>query len=317
VDVNGKHPTDAGFDENNVKTWAFVIWRSYANSIPTLIALNNGVPDASSGVGMMWWGNSYNWTGPKVVDALQMWQDWHTKYKIATPSTLALQSDTETYQGVARGEFASTWDFPDWCRSVIRDYNDSVDAGEVAGEKVDREMVVLPLPRAKGFPGGHIDRSVVLSIFKQEPSKGDEHTQNVVEFAKWLTTTENLLKYCEWASAVPARASAAEQFAPLKDDENIKMYFEYALKTANPTFPFSHPIYSRFRDDALTPVLEALANGSIKAKAADQQLVETADQLVDEWVSVTDPAIVAFYAQPPSGWPGPKYPDWTIRRPKP
>lgn len=312
-DVNGKHPGDAGFDDKNVKRWAFVIFRDYANSVPFLAALNNDVPDASSGVGMMMWGNSYNWTGPKVAEALQWWSDWHTKYKIASPSTLAINSDTETYNGIARGEFASTWDFPDWCRSVIRDYNAAVDRGEIAGQKVDREMVILPLPHHEGFPGAHVDRSVTLSIFKQNPYKGDQHMQNVFEFAKWLMAPERQLAYCEWANCIPARQSAATQFSKLKTDENFRAYYDYALKTSNPTFPFSHPIAIKFFNDTLTPILEQLANGTLTGEQADKMLAEAADKELAEWIKTADPDIVSLWSKPPPGWPGSKYPDWKIR----
>jgi ABC-type glycerol-3-phosphate transport system substrate-binding protein len=139
----------------------------------------------------------------------------------------------------------------------------------------------------------------------------------VIDFAQWLTTTENILEYAEWASAVPARESAAEQFSLLRDDENIRTYFQFALETGNPTFPFGHPIQGRYLDEALTPALEALANGTLTAEAADAQLVEAADRMMDEWLETAPPDVVELWAQPPADWPGPKYPDWTIRRPMP
>ena len=315
TDANGKHPGDSGFDEKNVKTWAFGVWRDYTPAILFNMTLNAGVPDGNSAAIQPMWGNSLNWTGPKVLEALRWWQDWHTKYKIATPATLSIGSDAEVYNMIVRGELASTWDFPYWCRTAVRDYNQQIEEGNIAGNKVDTDLVILPVPHEPNSKGANLERSSVLSVFRQTPDKGEAHTQHALELAKWLMTTERQAAYANWANGIPARTSAQGMVAFLQKDENYQAHVKYALAHAAPTFPYGHPVSSKWQTEAMVPALEALAKGSTTPEQAMQQMTEAGDRMLADWVKTADADTVKQWSQPPSWWPGPNFPDWKIRLP--
>lgn len=313
VDAAGKHPGEAGFDENNVKVWGFGRWRENAPAVLFNMGLNAGIPDANSAQIMPMWGNKFNWTGPKAVEVYREWQNWYQKMKVASPATLALPSDAEVQQLIIQGQIGSTWQFPLTCRTMIRDYNKQIDDGKVQGEKITTEMIILPVPTKPGSASGNINRSALLSVFKQNPYKGDAHTQHALELAKWLMNTENAAKYCEWARCVPPRASAQPLITFLKEDENYREHVKYALAHSVPTFSFGHPMAAKIIAEAILPQLEALAEGSVTPEEADAKVKAAADQLVADWLKTADPATVEFWSKPPEGWPGSNYPDWSIR----
>ena len=88
VDAQGRHPTDAGFDESTVKVWGWhqFLARGSGAGIPHLAEftwdrLNKpdlGPPD---------W-RADHWASPEIVEAVQMVVDWVTKDKIQPRSSL-------------------------------------------------------------------------------------------------------------------------------------------------------------------------------------------------------------------------------------
>jgi hypothetical protein len=313
TDANGVHAGEEGFDVNNVTTWGFGTYRGWAHTPLFTMALSAGVPDSPEGIGLMMFGNTYSFTGPRVEELLQFWQDWHTKYQFATPATLAIPNWDETYQMLIRGDMASTFDTPSWCSTMVRNHNDQIESGQIAGNPVDTELVILPIPHHPDSEPGYFGRTLMLSVFKQEPYKGDEHTQNALDLAKWLMEPERQAIYCEYYQCIPTRTSAAENISFIAENENYAAHIAYAQAHTVPTFPVPHPTYIPWVNEGAIPVLEALAKGDTTAAEADAELTAVADRLVDEWLLDAEPEIVELWAAPPEGWPGPLYPDWTIR----
>ena len=110
----------------------------------------------------------------------------------------------------------------------IKAYNGSIDRGEVQGKKADFNVVLLPWPYdPQDGANVNIARTTGLALFKQQPYKGDEHTQNVVELVRWLTSPVNLAMFANWEGTIPAKSSAFPFATQIKEPE-IKWWSEYA-----------------------------------------------------------------------------------------
>ena len=181
-------------------------------------------------------------------------------------------------------------------------YNNSIDKGEVQGQKADFNVVLLPWPYdAKTGVNVNIARTTGLALFKQQPYKGDEHTKNVVEFVRWLTTPINLATFANWEGTIPAKTSAFPYSTQLKEPE-IQWWASWGRSHASYTFPYGHPAVGPVDSDALTPGLIAVLNGQTKPEQAVADWTKKAEQILADWVA-KNPKQAEEWAKPPAGWP--------------
>lgn len=94
----------------------------------------------------------------------------------------------ESRDAFVTGQSAFSFDGPDLV-NLVQERNRQIENGEIQGDPVD--AFVVPRPH---FAGGNEWQSVPVTAlsygyysFKQEPYKGDAHTRNVFDFARFLT----------------------------------------------------------------------------------------------------------------------------------
>jgi multiple sugar transport system substrate-binding protein len=109
TDVNGKHPTDAGFDKDNVAVWAiFWTWTRYTEPT-TLWQFGGGVISED--------GKTATLDTPESIAAIQYWHDLMYKYYVAPPAIPGLPYGGEMYQ--ANG--IAIWWEGTWTGGYMRD----------------------------------------------------------------------------------------------------------------------------------------------------------------------------------------------------
>lgn len=109
TDKNGKHPTDAGFDKDNVVVWAiFWTWPRY--TLPTTLwQFGGGVISAD--------GKKATLDTPESIAAVQYWHDLMYKYYVAPPAIPGLPYGGEMY---AANGIALWWEGT-WTGGYMRD----------------------------------------------------------------------------------------------------------------------------------------------------------------------------------------------------
>jgi ABC-type glycerol-3-phosphate transport system substrate-binding protein len=157
TDVNGKHPLDAGFDQNNVQVWAHEFtWTRYTEPI-TMWQFGGGVlsPD-----------NTEVWLDkPESIAAIQYWHDLMYKYYVCPPAVPGKMWAGDLYK-VGRLAFMweGTWtkgfmnDNPDvWAHTGVAFINSLAPDGHQA-VKFDSHVMVIPA----GVDAAGIARAKVL-----------------------------------------------------------------------------------------------------------------------------------------------------------
>jgi ABC-type glycerol-3-phosphate transport system substrate-binding protein len=255
-----------------------------------------GAPDGSGNNGMQNWGNEWAIRGEPAEMAAQLLYDM-IYVDGSTPKEVT--GITDHMQLFYTGKAAIV---PFWHGIIgaLESYNKGVDSGEIVGEKADFEPLVLPYPYAKEGLNGNVARTVGLSIFKQEPYKGDEHTQNVVDFVRWLQTPVNLAAYANFEGSTPAKAAAFPFTTSMKNPE-ILHWAEWGKSHAwKCSHPIGHPAGGIW--DMMGVHLTAMLNDEISPKEASDRITADADQILADWVK-DNPEQAEEWATPIEGWP--------------
>jgi multiple sugar transport system substrate-binding protein len=109
TDKNGKHPTDAGFDKDNVAVWAiFWTWTRYTEPT-TMWQFGGGVVSDD--------GKTATLSDPKSIAAMQYWHDLMYKYYVCPPALPGLPYGGEMYE--ANG--IALWWEGTWTGGYMRD----------------------------------------------------------------------------------------------------------------------------------------------------------------------------------------------------
>jgi multiple sugar transport system substrate-binding protein len=108
-DKNGKHPTEAGFDKDNVVVWAiFWTWTRYTEPT-TMWQFGGGVVSED--------GKKATLSDPKSIAAMQYWHDLMYKYYVCPPALPGLPYGGEMYE--ANG--IALWWEGTWTGGYMRD----------------------------------------------------------------------------------------------------------------------------------------------------------------------------------------------------
>ena len=142
-------------------------------------------------------------------------------------------------------------------------------------------------------------RTTGLALYRQDPYKGDEHTQNVVDFTRWLTSAENLAIYANWEGTIPAKDSAYPMTTQLNNPEIMRWAAWGSAHAWVQSWPLGHPANVW---DAVRAPLTALANNEITAEEAVAQQIADVDEILANWV-MENPGLAEQWATPPAGWP--------------
>ncbi len=318
VDETGKHPTDADFNDDEVTTWGWGggTTLSWAMGIAMM---NNGVAQYTgpsiANVGSVW-----DLTGPRAAEAAQWVQDWLYKYKITDPAFRAWGDAQfmQELQFVIEGKTAMHGYGGSTCQGAVEMYNDAVDRGEVAGTKLDARLWSLPHPyNPTNMPHEvYSVRPIYLQMMRQEPYKGDEHTENVARFAQWFISTETQIRRCtELASApscpVPARKSVRDVVAT---DPQRNADIEYMVARGKVIPQLSHPALATIQTQVFNPGIDRLFSNDVTGQEFVDQVAGPAQEILDDWVNSTtveETALVQLWCIVPSWFPGQFYPNYT------
>lgn len=281
-------------------TYGFGTSAGYAESLFLDLGWRAGTPDGSANMGAYFWGNEFSLKGPGQVATAQLLHDMMYVDKSMPAEVTGLQ---EHMPLLWSGKVAM---INYWHGAVgeIKAYNDSIAKGEVSGEPAEFNVVLLPYPYnpATGGSEVNLNRVTGFALFKQEPYKGDEHTQNVIDFVRYLTTPENLAAFANWEGTIPAKASAAE-FSTMLSEPQIAWWADHARQHAVYTFPYGHPGYAQISSDVLNPQLTALLNDETTPEQFDTDVTAAAEPILASWVAA-NPDAAAEWATAPEGWPG-------------
>lgn len=315
VDKNGKHPTDAGFDPANIQTWGWGTGGEALAEQVYLAMMNNGLPQYAgynaTAVGSVW-----DLKGPLAVEAAQWVYDWLYKYQITDP-TFRAWGDAQRMlrlQMQVQGQIAMTNEYG--CATALARYNDAVDKGELAGTKLETHFHQLPLPYNDKNMKSELYSvlPIHLQVMKQDPYKGDQHTENVIAFAKWFTSAETQIHLCKDISAgactVPARKSVRDAIIT---DPQAKAELEYIVARAKASPAMIHPAEVTIDTQIKLPAAEKM----LAKEMTPQEMVDTvatqAQAQLDDWVNKTtekDKALVQLWCTIPSWYPGSFYPNY-------
>jgi multiple sugar transport system substrate-binding protein len=280
------------------ETYGFGFSKDYLPSIFYELAHRAGIPDGSANMGAYFWGNKFSLTGPNAVQAVQLVHDMIYTDKSAPKEVTGL---TEHMPLLWSGKVAMI-DYWHGAVGEIKAYNNSIDKGEVQGEKANFNVVLLPWPYdPQDGANVNIARTTGLALFKQQPYKGDEHTANVAEFVRYLTSPVNLATFANWEGTIPAKTSAFPYSTQIKEPE-IQWWSEFARAHAVDTFPYGHPALGQVDSDAIAPGLIEVMNDQKTAEQAVADWTVKADKILADWVA-QNPKLAEEWAKAPAGWP--------------
>lgn len=281
-------------------TYGFGTSAGWASSLFLDLVWRAGAPDGSANMGAYFWGNQFDLGGEPALAVANLLHGMQYEDKSMPAEVTGLQ---EHMPLLWSGKVAM---INYWHGAVgeIKAYNDSIDKGEVSGEKADFKVVLLPYPYnpATGGAETNLNRVTGFALFKQEPYKGDEHTQHVIDFVKYLTTPENLAAFANWEGTIPGKASAAE-FSTMLEEDQIAWWADHARQHAVFTFPYGHPAYAQVGSDAIDPNLTALLNDEKSPQQFVDDMTAAATPILEQWVAANADA-AAEWATAPDGWPG-------------
>jgi len=182
----------------------------------------------------------------------------------------------------------------------IEAYNNLVEKGEVVGKKADFKPLVLPFPYHPDGTNGNVARTTGLALFRQNPYKGDQHTENVIKFVRWLTSPVNLAVYANHEGTIPAKTSAFPYSTQMKNPE-LAQWAEWGRSHAwVQSWPLGHPFPGGF--DAMNATLIRMLNDEISPKEAVAQITTDAERIIATWVQ-ENPDKAKEWETPPEGWP--------------
>ena len=134
-----------------------------------------GIP-SNSGPGFYMWGNEVDWAGDGFVAWLDLFQKMVLEDGSIPEAALALPPTQPGHELWYNGEAIMTLGYPAML-AEMEGWNEKIDSGEIEGNRIEWEATLLPLPHMPPFEAAVLLRCHGLSVFKQEPYKGDEHNR--------------------------------------------------------------------------------------------------------------------------------------------
>lgn len=247
------------------------------------------------------WGNKVDWETEGMVawvDLLQAMLREDGSIPEAVLGLPAIQSGHELFYG---GQVAMTAGHLGM-EPEMKDWNAKIEKGEVVGEKIDWQIAYLPNPYMPPYESVNKARCSGIAVFKQEPYKGDEHTAHAMEFARWLSTPENMKPVADFQNWLPARASLRKD-SKVMQNPITRNIIEYAQGHATCFFPFGHPMSNKIREDVFNAELLKALRGDISGAEAVSNAAKEGQRLIDEWV-VENPDLANYWLESPwEDWP--------------
>ncbi len=318
IDANGKHANEADFDPENIARWAWVDVRDGLAWQVGITMMNNGLAQFT-GPGTASVGSQWDLTGPLAAESAQFVQDWLYKYHIADPATRAWGDPQfmQSFQYLIDGRGAMNSFGGATCLGGVAMYNQAIDNGEIAGEKLEARLWPLPTPYNAANMQSEVYsiRPIYLQMMSQEPYKGDKHTENVVNFAKWFISTETQIHLCKELSKAPCPLPARESVrsAILTDPARLAD-IDYMLARGKSIPQLGHPANSLISQQVWGPLIDQLLANEINGEQFAEQLGQQAQPFLDDWVNNAteqDAALINIWCTIPSWFPGPHYPNYT------
>jgi hypothetical protein len=315
---NAKLFADAGVDLEKIRAdgWTFDEFRDacrkmtnesegvygFTLAAPNLAGLfaelahRAGAPDGSGNNGFQMWGNEWLVRGEPALKAAQLIHDLIYVDKCVPEEITGITDHMQLYYA---GKAAIV---PFWHGIVgaIEAYNNGVETGDIVGEKADFDPLVLPYPYDPDTgSNGNVARTTGLALFRQDPYKGDEHTQNVVDFVRWLTSPTNLAIYANWEGTIPAKESAYPEATQLSNPEIVHWAEWGSTHAWVQSWPIGHPV-NVF--STLGAAMTSLANNELTPAEAVAQVIADVEEMLANWVA-ENPDLAEEWATPPPGWP--------------
>ena len=249
VDGQGRHPTDAGFDESTVKVWGWhqFLARGSGASIPwfehftqdRLARYDLGPPD---------W-RADHWTSPELVESVQLVVDWIGKYKIQPRSSLTYtleDADNRFVSGLSAAYQFGTHRYASWREKMQFPPDDAVWAR-------------FPTWDGKRWGPAFINH---WSLGVSSRSKAKEQALTATQF--WMSADADLVMG-DVAGQQPKRASVARNAVFDRPDRAYVKLFDQAARDwsvpllsppVRPTDIYIQAYHSMINDNV--PVVQAL-----------------------------------------------------------
>jgi ABC-type glycerol-3-phosphate transport system substrate-binding protein len=264
-------------------------------------------------------GSVWDLKGPLAAEAAQWVQDWLYKYRIADPAIRAWGDPQfmQELQFVIEGKTAMHGYGGATCAGAVDTYNQAVERGEIAGTKLEARLWSLPHPyNPANMPHEvYSVRPIYLQMMRQEPYKGDEHTENVAAFAKWFISTETQIRLCTEISTAPCPVPARKSVRDVVlTDPQRKADVEYMVARGKAIPQLSHPALATIQTQIWIPNVDRLFANDITGQEFVDAVAEDAQPLLDDWVneaSTEEAALVELWCKVPSWFPGQFYPNYT------
>jgi ABC-type glycerol-3-phosphate transport system substrate-binding protein len=318
VDENGKHPNEEGFDADNVATWGTGSLKDGLAWTLGIAMMNNGVAQYT-GITMANVGSVWDLASPQAAEAAQWIQDWMYKYQITDPAFRAWGDPqfVQMFQYLIEGKTAMhAWGGTS-CLGGVDLYNQAVERGEIAGTPLEAQLWPLPHPyNPANMPHEvYSVQPIYLQMMRQEPYKGDEHTENVAEFAKWFISTETQIRLCTEISEVPCPTPARQSVRQaVITDPQRQADIDYMVARIKTSPQFAHPVLPTIQRQLWNPAVDRLFANDVTGQEFVDEIAAGAQPMLDDWVTERTPedaAMVELWCKVPSGFPGTFYPNYT------
>ena len=316
VDANGLHPTDEGFDPDNVTTWGTGSIKDGLAWILGIAMMNNGAPQFT-GINISNIGSDWDLDSPQAAEAAQWIQDWMYEYQITDPDFRAWNEFVQMWQFLAEGKTAMNAWGGTTCLAGLDIYNGAVERGELAGEPLEANLWPLPHPYNPATMPHEVYsvQPIYLQMMRQEPYKGDEHTQRVADFANWFISTETQVRLCNEISTVPCPTPARQSVREaVITDPQRQADIDYMIARIKANPQFAHPAMPTIAQQLWNPAVDQLFANDITGQEFVDQIAEGAQPILDDAVeawSADDAALVELWCMIPDWYPGPFYPNYT------
>jgi ABC-type glycerol-3-phosphate transport system substrate-binding protein len=255
-----------------------------------------GVP-VNSHAGCYNWGNKVDWNLPGFVEKMKMYAAMMQVDKSIPELVLGLPAISSGHELFFSQQVAMTHGYIGMPRAMI-DWNNDIDKGKITGKKVDWQMALLPMPYLPPHKSVNIARANGITIFKQQPYKGDAHTKNVGEFVQWLAQPARVGEVANYEGWLPVYESLRKESKAMRDPVS-RAFFDYTLPRASVYFPMGHPVSGPIRSDIWNNMFARVLKGEQQAEAALSQAANDAQVRIDTWVKES-PELAKLWAAPPS-----------------
>jgi multiple sugar transport system substrate-binding protein len=239
VDKNGKHPTDSGFDANNIVTYGFNIPKWEMGWLPFLMSNGGGIVSTD--------GKELLFGKQETIDALQKVADLATKYHVC-PSPAQSSAVPATDTALMTNKVAMTVD-GQWACQVL---------GQA---KIDKNLNfgIGVLPKLKDPVTTNSGTGIV--VFNTT-----KHEKEAMEFARFVMSPENSLEFINGGLWMPNQEDwYTDQSLIDKWTANNNAFHPAEYKTAVIDYALNNVVqepwyYLAYHDELLNIINPALDN---------------------------------------------------------